>query len=344
MGQGGIMEVAVSGANTFIGLRVAEELHTRGHRVIALQHPRRQVPAEHERLAEFCYRLSTVDLRDGGHSVAEVGEAVAGCQAIIHCDLIRRAPRGGVFLQHNPAIFRNLLLAAVRAGGCERIILLSSLSALGPRLESELLTELDEHRPSSDYGRSLSNTEALSQRFRHEFEISIARMPLVYGPGDREALPLFRMVAAGTLYSVVDLQILLSLCHIDDFARGVVDAVLHKDGGGQNFHFASNVKPRLIEIVHAIEDALGSSTRVRHLPRFLGLLASTPLDHLGGFLGVQSGIGSVRLKEYLSGHWACATSNAERVLGWQPTVNFREGIRDTGTWYVERGLLVRRRA
>ncbi len=333
------MQVVVTGANTFIGGHVVRELSSRGHEVYALVQPQ----AKEGDLEAVAAHVQCVDLRGtGDRPKTQIAEAIGAAEGIIHCDLVRRESRSWRFNETNPVIFRNLLRAAAHgAPACKRVVLLSSLSALGPRIEGQLMREDNDYRPNSYYGKSLRDAERVADEFREHYEVTIVRMPVVYGPGDTEALALFRMVLSGHLYSVIDPQIILSLCYAEDFARGMVDALEHADGGNEIFHFASNVKPRLLEIVHAIEDALGCSAKVHRLPRALGHLSGNRIDSIGRVFGVYSGIGSARLKEYLHGHWACRTKHAQRVLGWKPKTNFREGIRDTAQWYLEHGLLKR---
>ena len=87
------------------------------------------------------------------------------------------------------------LLAAARASGTPRFVLVSSLAAAGPAARGVPLVGGEPPRPVTAYGRSkLAGEEVVRAG---PLPWTILRPPMVYGPRDTEVLKLFKMAKWG---------------------------------------------------------------------------------------------------------------------------------------------------
>ncbi len=182
--------------------------------------------------------------------LASPGDLCAGADAVLHiAGTINARDRAG-FDAGNVAGTAGIV-AAARAAGVRRFVHVSSLAAREPSL--------------SDYGASKAAAEDVVGAAG--LDAAIIRPPGVYGPGDRETLPVFQMVARGL--AVLPGPGRFSLIEVGDLARvllavaasGVAGLAEVDDGHGGYSH---------AELALAIGDVLGR--RPRLLPLSTGIL------------------------------------------------------------------------
>ena len=94
------------------------------------------------------------------------------------------------------------LLEAAANGWADRpetaaFVLISSLAAHGPAGLDQPAVETDPCRPITAYGRSKLAAEKLVWSRDWPFRTAILRPPALYGPRDREFLPLFKLALRG---------------------------------------------------------------------------------------------------------------------------------------------------
>ena len=224
------MILAVTGGTGFVGSHLLRLAVAQGHTVRALT--RRPQPPQ-----------PGVTWVAG--DLAAPGDLCAGADAVIHIAGTINAVDRAAFDAGNIAGTRSIA-AAAHAAGVRRFVHVSSLAAREPQL--------------SDYGASKAAAEDVVTAAG--LDASIVRPPGVYGPGDRETLPVFQMVARGTavlpgpgrfsLIEVGDLAtVLLAVAASDRTGLAEVD-----DGHGGYSH---------AELALAIGVALGRRPRLLRL-------------------------------------------------------------------------------
>ena len=106
-----------------------------------------------------------------------------GAEAVVHCAGSVRGARRSDFDLVNEKGVLDTVEAAKREPGCRRFLLFSSLAAREPQL--------------SDYAGSKRRGERTLEANAGRLDWAVLRPPAVYGPGDREMLPLFQGMARG---------------------------------------------------------------------------------------------------------------------------------------------------
>ncbi len=186
--------VALTGGSGFIGRHLIAALDAAGCRLrVLLRQP--------ERLA-----LPAGAVAIGGDLAADeaLAELTAGTDVVIHAaGAVRGASRADFMRVNRDGTSR--LLTHCRRAGAPDFIFLSSLAAREPAL--------------SAYAASKAAAEHLLVNGDYPGAWQIVRPPAVYGPGDRELLPLFALWRRGFGVRPGVPNGRLSLLHVMDLAR-----------------------------------------------------------------------------------------------------------------------------
>jgi nucleoside-diphosphate-sugar epimerase len=241
-------------------------------------------------------------------------------------------------------------VAAACADRTERpvLIVVSSLAAAGPCAGGQPRVEGDSPAPVSAYGRSKLAGELAAARYATRLSISVVRPPVVFGPGDRGVLEMFRPIAHAGLHVVPGWEERrVSLIHVADLVALLLLAAekgerLHPDGApGQGVYFvAAEHDPTYAELGQAMAMALGKKrATVVHMPGPLVRLAGRCGDALGRVRQRPGWVNSDKMAEALAGSWTCSSAKAHTQLGWSPAATLAERLRETAQWYRQAGWL-----
>ncbi len=191
------MRLAVTGGTGFVGGHLLAAAVAQGHSVRALaRRPQRTMPG--------------VTWIAG--DLAAPGDLCAGADAVIHIAGTINARSRADYDAGNVAGTAGIV-AAARAAGVNRFVHVSSLAAREPGL--------------ADYGASKAAAEDVVRS--SVADAAIVRPPGVYGPGDRETLAFFRLVARGI--AVLPGSGRFSLIEVGDLAAALL-AVATSDWRG----------------------------------------------------------------------------------------------------------------
>src|SRR2546427_787220 len=180
----------VTGATGFVGGHVARALSSEGWHVKALV--RHGGNAHRLEMREPAVEIVPSDLARR----ADIANAVAGCDAIVHVAGLVKARTLDDYRQANVRSTEFLLRAARQSAPEAVFVLVSSQAAAGPAREGNPVREGDVARPMSSYGVSKREAEEAVER-EWTGPWIVLRPAVVYGPGDRGLLPLFRAAARG---------------------------------------------------------------------------------------------------------------------------------------------------
>lgn len=326
--------VLVTGSTGFIGTRLLHFLSVEGTKVRALLRP------ESDGSSLPC----GVDVvRAGFENREALGRVVQGVDRIVHLAGVTKARDDDAFDAGNVMPVRNLLFAVSRHNpGLKRFLLVSSLAAAGPAREGMFgVLESDEPRPVSAYGRSKLRAEQLCMRECGAVPFTIVRPPVVYGPGDRDVLQVFRMFTKGVLVSVgKDRKQRCSIIFVDDLVRGIMAAARSDRAAAQIYYLSSPDSCSWEEFAAASRPVLGfGSLRSIRLPDALVIL----LGAVGGVVGRLSGkpplINRDKVNELVQDYWVCSARKAAKELGFIAGTPLVEGVAETVAWYRMKGWL-----
>lgn len=300
--------VAVTGATGFIGRQLCLHLRDQGYRVRALV----RSPARAAQLMRAGVELVPGDLA----ATAALRELLADAAAVIHCAGTVRGRTPADFAPANVRGVESLCAALRHRPGC-RLLALSSLAAREPTLSAYAASKYAGEQVLLAQGGAIAWT--------------VLRPPAVYGPGDRELLPLFRLMARGLALVPGDVTARVSLLYVTDLVAAAA-AWLRRAPPPRRIFTLSDPT----DAGYSWQDILAIAgaqfgRRVRRVPLpAMALDAAARVNWLGAAaLGYAPMLTPAKLRELRHPDWVCGWRELAGVLDWQPQVTLAEGLRRT---------------
>ena len=219
-------------------------------------------------------------------------------------------------------------VAAANATGA-RLVLVSSQAAIGIGTPDRPSREDDPPRPLNAYGRSKVAAEAVVMADARG-PWAIVRPSAVYGPRDRQFLPLFRLASRGWFPLAADPAATFTLAYVEDVARAIVLAAAAKQS---HVLFVGHPEPNTTEdVMRGLAEVFHQRYRPWRVPAaVLGGLAWA--GDLAWRVGARPPLDRSRLVELGAEGFVCATDRARAELGFTAAVGLREGLARTAAWY-----------
>jgi nucleoside-diphosphate-sugar epimerase len=334
--------VLVTGAGGFIGRHLVRRLIERGCRVSCLVRATSRI----DELRSAGAQLITGDVTDRVGMASALTASQAG--VVFHLAGLVKALGPDDFVRVNAGGVESVAGACADRADPPVLVVVSSLAAAGPSAGGRPRVEDDLPTPVSAYGRSKLAGEQAAAKYAAAAPISIVRPPIVFGPGDRGVLEMFRPIARRGIHVVPGRgEGRFSLVHVADLVEGLLLAAekgerLHPGGSpGQGVYFmATQDDPTYAELGAAIAAALGKERpTVVHVPRLLMRLAGLCGDAMGQIRRRPGWVNSDKIAEALAGSWVCSSAKARTHLGWSPAAALAERLRETAQWYSQAGWL-----
>lgn len=216
----------LTGGSGYIGRNLIRFLTARGHKVVAL--------ARSEEAAARIEALGARAVR-GDLFSADLVEAMAGCQALIHAAADTDHDNRSATQYRTNVDGTIRVLNSARQAGVPRALYISTESVL---LDGRPLRQLTEHhplpkRPIGEYSRSKAAAEQAALAAADDaFKVVVVRPRFVWGRDDSTALP--QLVAAarsGQLAWIDGGRYLTSTTHIGNLCAGIERALEQGESG-----------------------------------------------------------------------------------------------------------------
>ncbi len=259
-------------------------------------------------------------------------EALRDVDIVVHAAGVTSARTSVTFRVVNTDGTVRLAEAALRAG-VRRFVYISSLAARGP--DSALAA--GQNRPISAYGFSKLKAENGLRNLVADLEVVVLRPVTVYGPRDRELLPLFKMAKAGFILIPWGKRT-VQLVNVSDLAAVTVAAATAPAQFGP-FPVAEEATYSWPEVARVFGEALGRTVRPLSVPAGMLTGAGWLSETAARLRGVEPEFDVRRARAIARHSWTCIPHQAEEEFGWRASVPFAEGTVRTAAWYREHGWL-----
>lgn len=340
--------VAITGASGWLGGRVVEMLleevddparrRMTFDRIVCFMRAGRPLPQGVE--ADPRVSISNGDIRKAA-DIQRFAEA-SGSNVLIHSAGMIHPKRYREFFEINTKGTLDLLDAFAATKKCQRAVVVSSNSPIGvSRDPSVVFTEDSPFNPYMGYGRSkVPMEQGIQERNRSgALDTVVIRPPWFYGthqpPRQSE---FFRMIRDGRAPIVGDGNNRRSMAYLDNIYDGLVLVLTVPAASRETFWIADARPYTMNEIVDTVEQVLEHdfdtpcAHKRMHIPNAVGEFA-TALD------AAIQGLGLYHQKVHVLGEMnktiACSIEKARRVLGYEPRIELREGMRRSLQWIFE---------
>jgi nucleoside-diphosphate-sugar epimerase len=309
------MQIAVSGANGFVGRALCRVLLNAGHGVIALvRRPSSIADGVLERVIPDDHFASLAL----GKPALDPVDAFVHLAARVH---VMEDASADPLAEYRAVNVKGTLDAASAAlqAGARRFVFVSSVKALGEGEPGRPWREDDAPEPTDPYGMSKFEAEQALLAFgkAHGMEVAIVRPPLVYGPGVRaNFLGLMRAIARGMPLPIGSVEARRSMVYVDNLADALRALATSERPVHGVYHVTDNDDLTVAGMARAIGIALKRPARLIPIP--VALLR-----------GVGRVTGKLAQIERLTSPLRMDAARLRDELGWTPPCTVAQGLAET---------------
>ena len=304
-GPAPMRSIAVTGATGFIGGAIVRELSRQGYSVRVLIRPN----SIHKPMPDRVDRVVGT-LED----VSSLQALLSEVDSVVHCAGAVRGAHESTFARTNSEAVSTLVQLAAECPNVRRFLLLSSLVASQPHVSPYAMSKLG--------GEQALATQAA------DMACLALRPPAVYGPGDRELLPLFRAMTYGLAPLWARRDARFSLLYVTDLVAAVAQWISSSNpiSGVYDLHDGHDDGYTMDEIIEIATNVLNRRIRGLQVPAaVLDILAGANI-RCARLVNYEPMLTPWKLQELRYPRWVCDNSKFARATGWVPTVPFTEGI------------------
>jgi nucleoside-diphosphate-sugar epimerase len=168
--------------------------------------------------------------------------------------------------------------------------------------------------------------------------IVIVRPPAIYGPRDVDFLTYFRILKKHLRPLLGFWERRLSICHVRDAVSGTILAGESERSAGL-IYFLSGGETTWDELTGIMAGALSVRALKIRVPLFALHALAALSEALAPLFRERPALDRRKAREMTQQCWTCDWSRAAEELGYEPSVELAEGLRETVVWYRRQGWL-----
>ena len=329
--------VLVTGASGFIGKHLTRDLISRGFNVRAVY---RSSPI-HDHFKDI--DSGTLDIQQADlRSADDIIRICKGCDIVIHTAAL--AIDWGplpLFIESNYNITVNLIEEAQKEG-CRKFIYISSAAVHGfgnhvDTKESGPFFKLKHPYPIT---KKMAEDYVLT-RNTVDFSVTAIRPANAYGPGDQTSTyEMFRQITGGVMGYISGGRKYTCPVYIDDLCAGIIAAVKTDNIGGEVITISDGSKVRWKEYVNRMFEVAGAKRKPQNLPAPIAYAAAYILLVVYKILPLK-GVPKLTLYRVEQGsqNYHFDNTKAKELLGFEPSVLYREGLKKTWEAFAQDSLI-----
>lgn len=301
--------IALTGATGFIGSMVARQLVANGFKVQALT----RTTSDRSCLSGIRVHWVEGALED----VDSLRRLVSGVDAVVHCAGAVRGATRDHFKRINVDGVARLVHAAAEQHPLPRFLFISSLAARQPDV--------------SLYAASKKECETVIAENAGRMTWVGLRPPAVYGPGEKEMLPLFRWMARGVAFVLGSGHGRFSMLYVDDLAEAICKWLLKVDcpRGVFELHDGHPKGYSWQDVIDTVGRLNAKRVRCVYVPVPVVLGLAKLNLFAARMFGYEPMLTPYKVRELNHPDWVCDNTALARATGWIPHVSLEEGLRRT---------------
>ncbi|MCK4276614.1 MAG: NAD-dependent epimerase/dehydratase family protein [Phycisphaerae bacterium] len=329
----------VTGATGLLGSHIVEKLISSGEPVRVLVRP----SSDTRFLDQWALEKAVGDVTDP----ATLTAALEGVHTVYHC--AAQVGDWGPWRRFVAITIdgtRNMLAAAAQAG-VKRFLHISSISAYGhPDGEGLVLDEtaplgVDLHKWSY-YSRAKVEAERLAwaAHDRGDMPVTVVKPSWLYGERDRASLPrLIRAIRSGKAKLIGDGTNRLNLVYAGNEAEGCILAATCEQAIGEAYNLSNDGQITQGEYLNKIARCIDAKPVTKQVPYRIAYSAAFVMEVFGHLFRKTNPPLVTRYSVWLMGRRCFFSARkAREQLGWEPTIDYEEGIERAVKWCSDNGV------
>ncbi|RMD87964.1 MAG: NAD-dependent epimerase/dehydratase family protein [Candidatus Dadabacteria bacterium] len=325
-------KILVTGATGFVGTRLCKELVEHGYSVRGMHRASSNI----EPIKDMGVELVEGDVTEKESLLA----AMDGVDTVYHIAALFREAKhpDEVYWKVNRDGVVNVLEAAYTVG-VDRVVHCSTVG-VHSHIPNPPADESEAYRPGDIYQLTKCEGEKEARRWFESGKLKgvIIRPAMIWGPGDKRTLKLFRGIARRRLPIIGTGKTLLHWVLVDDLAAAFRLAGEREEAVGNIYIIAGERPVELEYLFFQIAKELGVQTFPFRIP-------AKPIQLLGSMVeavcvpfGIEPPIYRRRV-DFFTKTRAFDYSRAKRDLGYLPSHTFEEEVGIIAKWYRDHGWL-----
>jgi nucleoside-diphosphate-sugar epimerase len=243
-----------------------------------------------------------------------------------------KTPEG--YFKGNVETTKALLEAAdMNVSSLKRIVIIGSLTAVGPSPDGNPVNETTICNPITNYGKSKLAQEQLAQSYMNKLPITILRLHAVYGERDTEIYKVFQTYKLGLMTLVGFNEKRLNLVHVADTVEGIYNAALSEKAKGHGYFIASEKSYTWPEVSSAIAKAFNRKAITIRVPHFLVYIVAAFAEFFSLFSSKAATFNLEKAKDFVQKDWTCDVSKAQKDFNYRQHISLEDGMKRTIDWY-----------
>jgi dihydroflavonol-4-reductase len=337
------MRAFVTGATGFIGGALADSLHEAGWEVRLLVRP-----SSFSRLASpERYGIVEGDL---SMPASELARCIDGCDVVFHAAAIR--DRYGTtkeeYFRINVIGTRSLLQASL--GRASRFVHISTVGVFGAQgvLGVDETFSFAPDQGKAGYHTSKAVAEQVVMERAGEMDVVVIRPTITYGPGDSDGMVtrLISLLAAGKFIRIGKGQNYFHLTYISDIVEGLKLAGIHPAAPGNVFILSGPSAVQVGQFIDLVEKHLGRKPSPIFIPETAARSLAGLIEMVYRF-GSRINVSIFKTTPIITNgkidtlclQRSFSSLKAQSILGYQPRIDYPDGLKRTLKWMESARLL-----
>jgi nucleoside-diphosphate-sugar epimerase len=322
----------VTGGSGFLGSHLVKTLVESGQTVRVLVRPTSEI----SHLNSLGVELFTGDLLDG----QSMRTAIDGVERVYHCAALATdwGSRKAYYAANVTGVHNLLELA--REARLDRFVHISTTDVYGfPDYPADETAPF--HYRGWPYGDTKIEGEKLVWAYHRQYDlpVTIVRPATIYGPRSTALVQeMAELLKSGSMIHIGSGRKPAGLAYVANVVKAIVLAGEHENSLGQAYNITDDSDVTWPQFVNRMAKIVGAPSPRITLPYRLAYLSGWTFEKAYGVLRIESRPLLTRLAAELFGtSQGFSVNKARRELGYEPAIDFEEGMRRVAMWLHQKG-------
>lgn len=169
--------------------------------------------------------------------------------------------------------------------------------------------------------------------------VTVLRPAVIFGPRDKDLLELLKIIKRGIMPLMHSVGFHVSYIYIRDVVKGMLRFLHHPPRSGEIYNLAASDSPDMLSLSRKAASLMGKRILPIRVPFQVSHLISLAAGALSWLTGTRPTLNRSLYLEMRHLNWAVDTGKAAKELSFSAETPFEEAMKETLSWYQEKGWL-----